>query len=74
MSISKTVTRMREVKPKLLFGSFICEVCGALVHEIEQQFRYTEVRLQCLFLLSVCPPNTVILPCPAQFMPKSNLR
>ncbi|KAH9977611.1 mis5 protein [Lactifluus volemus] len=43
MSISGTVTRTSEVRPELLFGSFICEVCGALVHEIEQQFKYTEV-------------------------------
>ncbi|KAI0265220.1 MCM-domain-containing protein [Gloeopeniophorella convolvens] len=42
MSISGTVTRTSEVRPELLFGSFICEVCGALVHEIEQQFKYTE--------------------------------
>ena len=46
MSISGTVTRTSEVRPELLFGSFICEVCGALVHEIEQQFKYTEVRTQ----------------------------
>jgi DNA replication licensing factor MCM6 len=45
MSISGTVTRTSEVRPELLFGSFICEVCGALVHEIEQQFKYTEVCL-----------------------------
>ncbi|KAI0307003.1 mis5 protein [Multifurca ochricompacta] len=45
MSISGTVTRTSEVRPELLFGSFICEVCGALVHEIEQQFKYTEPNL-----------------------------
>lgn len=43
MSISGTVTRTSEVRPELLFGSFICEVCGGLVNEIEQQFKYTEV-------------------------------
>ena len=44
MSISGTVTRTSEVRPELLYGSFICEVCGGLVNEIEQQFKYTEVR------------------------------
>ena len=43
MSISGTVTRTSEVRPELLFGSFVCEVCGGLVNEIEQQFKYTEV-------------------------------
>ena len=44
MSISGTVTRTSEVRPELLYGSFICEVCGGFVNEIEQQFKYTEVR------------------------------
>jgi DNA replication licensing factor MCM6 len=43
MSISGTVTRTSEVRPELLFGSFICEVCNGLVNDIEQQFKYTEV-------------------------------
>lgn len=43
MSISGTVTRTSEVRPELLYGSFVCEVCSGLVHEIEQQFKYTEV-------------------------------
>jgi DNA replication licensing factor MCM6 len=43
MSISGTVTRTSEVRPELLFGSFICEVCGGFVSEVEQQFKYTEV-------------------------------
>lgn len=45
MSISGTVTRTSEVRPELLFGSFVCEVCGGLVTEIEQQFKYTEVSI-----------------------------
>ncbi|KAF8238981.1 MCM-domain-containing protein [Tricholoma matsutake] len=45
MSISGTVTRTSEVRPELLFGSFICEVCNGLVNDIEQQFRYTEPAL-----------------------------
>ncbi|CCL98589.1 uncharacterized protein FIBRA_00590 [Fibroporia radiculosa] len=50
MSISGTVTRTSEVRPELLFGSFICEVCGGQVNEIEQQFKYTEP--------SLCPNPT----------------
>ncbi|KAJ7774098.1 MCM2/3/5 family-domain-containing protein [Mycena olivaceomarginata] len=45
LSISGTVTRTSEVRPELLFGSFICEICGGLVDEIEQQFKYTEPSL-----------------------------
>lgn len=45
MSVSGTVTRTSEVRPELLFGSFICEACGGSVTEIEQQFKYTEVRI-----------------------------
>lgn len=45
-SISGTVTRTSEVRPELLFGSFICEVCNGLVHDVEQQFKYTEVRVE----------------------------
>ncbi|KAI0638417.1 MCM-domain-containing protein [Trametes polyzona] len=50
MSISGTVTRTSEVRPELLYGSFICEVCGGLVNDIEQQFKYTEP--------SLCPNPT----------------
>ncbi|KAF8204636.1 MCM2/3/5 family-domain-containing protein [Pholiota molesta] len=38
------------VRPELLFGSFICEVCNGLIHDIEQQFKYTEP--------SLCPNPT----------------
>jgi DNA replication licensing factor MCM6 len=54
MSISGTVTRTSEVRPELLFGSFICEVCNGLVNDIEQQFKYTEVSsriLHCCLLI-----------------------
>ncbi|KAF8640097.1 hypothetical protein AX17_001335 [Amanita inopinata Kibby_2008] len=50
MSICGTVTRTSEVRPELLYGSFICEVCNALVNDIEQQFKYTEP--------SLCPNPT----------------
>ena len=44
MSVSGTVTRTSEVRPELLYGSFVCEICGGIVNDIEQQFKYTEVR------------------------------
>ncbi|CAA7260110.1 unnamed protein product [Cyclocybe aegerita] len=50
MGISGTVTRTSEVRPELLFGSFICEVCNGIIHDIEQQFKYTEP--------SLCPNPT----------------
>lgn len=74
MSISGTVTRTSEVRPELLFGSFTCEVCKALVHDIEQQFKYTEVRPQLRFTLSSVHSITIALFCPAQSMPKPYLR
>lgn len=42
MSISGTVTRTSEVRPELASGTFKCEVCGTLVHNVDQQFKYTE--------------------------------
>lgn len=45
MSIGGTVTRTSEVRPELLFGTFRCEECRGFVEDIEQQFKYTEVRL-----------------------------
>ena len=43
MSISGTVTRTSEVRPELVFGSFVCETCRTTVGDVEQQFKYTEV-------------------------------
>ncbi|KAF7307455.1 DNA helicase [Mycena indigotica] len=45
MSISGTVTRTSEVRPELLSGTFVCEVCSGVVTDIEQQFKYTEPSL-----------------------------
>lgn len=68
MSVSGTVTRTSEVRPELLYGSFVCEVCGGIVTEIEQQFKYTEV---CLFFFSLL----LFLYFPtAKSLPKSHLR
>lgn len=44
MSISGTVTRTSEVRPELLYGTFICKDCNGVMHNVEQQFKYTEVR------------------------------
>lgn len=41
-SISGTVTRTSEVRPELVFGSFICQECRTTVKDVEQQFKYTE--------------------------------
>lgn len=42
VSISGTVTRTSEVRPELVWGAFRCGGCGALVTDVEQQFKYTE--------------------------------
>ncbi|KAJ3369231.1 MCM DNA helicase complex subunit mcm6 [Allomyces arbusculus] len=41
-SLSGTVTRTSEVRPELLLGSFECAECQTIVHNVEQQFMYTE--------------------------------
>ena len=43
ISIKGTVTRTSEVRPELLMGTFQCQECKAVIVNIEQQFRYTEV-------------------------------
>ncbi|KAG8861529.1 MCM DNA helicase complex subunit mcm6 [Serendipita sp. 411] len=45
LSISGTVTRTSEVRPELLFGTFNCVLCGGVVSDVEQQFKYTEPTL-----------------------------
>lgn len=42
LSISGTVTRTSEVRPELVSGTFKCGHCGAIVRDVEQQFKYTE--------------------------------
>ncbi|EGG06941.1 uncharacterized protein MELLADRAFT_86241 [Melampsora larici-populina 98AG31] len=42
MSIGGTITRTSEVRPELIFGTFLCEECKTIVKDVEQQFRYTE--------------------------------
>lgn len=43
MSISGTVTRTSEVRPELVNGTFVCDNCKTAIHDVEQQFKYTEV-------------------------------
>lgn len=40
--IGGTVTRTSEVRPELLFGTFACGDCGAIIKDVEQEFKYTE--------------------------------
>ncbi|CCE62971.1 hypothetical protein TPHA_0D03350 [Tetrapisispora phaffii CBS 4417] len=42
LSISGTVTRTSEVRPELYKGSFTCDVCRAIVDNVDQAFKYTE--------------------------------
>lgn len=44
VSVSGTVTRTTEVRPELLYGTFMCLDCRTVVTDVEQQFKYTEVR------------------------------
>ncbi|KNC82268.1 hypothetical protein SARC_05440 [Sphaeroforma arctica JP610] len=41
-SISGTVVRTSDVKPELFMATFRCLECDTLIHNVEQQFRYTE--------------------------------
>ncbi|OAJ42272.1 hypothetical protein BDEG_25744 [Batrachochytrium dendrobatidis JEL423] len=43
VTISGTVTRTSEVRPELLYGTFICNECGSLINDVEQAFKYTEL-------------------------------
>ncbi|EDO14516.1 hypothetical protein Kpol_278p4 [Vanderwaltozyma polyspora DSM 70294] len=42
LSISGTVTRTSEVRPELYKASFTCDICRAIVDNVEQAFKYTE--------------------------------
>ena len=45
VSISGTVTRTTDVKPELMSGCFVCDVCGERIGSIEQQFQLTKPTL-----------------------------
>ncbi|CAK9138737.1 unnamed protein product [Ilex paraguariensis] len=42
VSVTGVVTRTSEVRPELLQGTFKCLDCGAVIGNVEQQFKYTE--------------------------------
>lgn len=42
VAITGTVTRTSEVRPELLYGTFLCQECGQTEDNVEQQFKYTE--------------------------------
>ncbi|KCV72351.1 minichromosome maintenance protein 6 [Fonticula alba] len=48
-TICATVTRLTEVRPELLLGTFRCGLCQTVVRSVEQQFKYTEP--------AMCPNN-----------------
>lgn len=57
VSITGVVTRTSEVRPELLQGTFKCLDCGGVVKNVDQQFKYTEVRwcdIFCIFTSSLC--------------------
>lgn len=62
-SVSGTVTRTSEVRPELSRATFVCEACRAVVTEVEQVFRYTEVKedqeVFFCFLISFCSHHNV---------------
>ncbi|KAG9293351.1 hypothetical protein G9A89_007597 [Geosiphon pyriformis] len=43
--IQGTVTRTSEVRPELIYGTFVCDVCKSAVKNVEQQFIYTEPKM-----------------------------
>ena len=44
LTITGTVTRTSEVRPELVSGTFRCLECSTIVRNVQQQFKYTEVR------------------------------
>lgn len=44
ISVMGVVTRTSEVRPELLSGTFKCLECFGVIKDVEQQFKYTEVR------------------------------
>lgn len=54
-AVSGVVVRTSEVRPELLLGTFRCLECGAVQRNVEQQFKYTQVRLGSRRPLSLWP-------------------
>lgn len=42
ISISGTVTRTTDVKPELLTGCFVCDLCNTRIPAVDQQFQFTK--------------------------------
>ncbi|KAI8907184.1 MCM2/3/5 family-domain-containing protein [Gorgonomyces haynaldii] len=42
LTLSGTVTRTSEVRPELLFGTFMCNECNAVIKDVPQEFKYQE--------------------------------
>lgn len=51
LRISGQVVRTHPVHPELVNGTFICLDCQTVIKDVEQQFKYTQVRK---FLVVVC--------------------
>ena len=45
VALMGTITKASEVRPELLVATFKCQVCGAKVKNVEQQFRFTEPKI-----------------------------
>ncbi|KMV66134.1 minichromosome maintenance protein [Encephalitozoon cuniculi EcunIII-L] len=42
LSFSGTVTRTTQVRPELVSGTFVCKICGSVIDNVFQEFKYTE--------------------------------
>jgi len=45
IAVSGTVTRSSEVRPELLYATFVCQKCGARHVSVEQQYQFTEPQI-----------------------------
>lgn len=45
VAISGTVTRTSEVRPELVYGSFVCQECHTVVRDVEQQFKLSLIHI-----------------------------
>jgi DNA replication licensing factor MCM6 len=45
MALMGTITKTTEVRPELLVAAFTCQICGAKIRDVEQQFKYTQPKI-----------------------------